>query len=441
MSCSPLKSLARVGLGDAQDRVIGVTVRTGMLVFAGLIEDRVDLALEMSRSSGAGGGSRERRARLWRDRGLGPSARRVRAFFNAGSAVRALTRRASDGSLRISPCCSTVERASRRTCASGSTSSRLRYSSVSGRLKNPTLVEASVSPRRRKAGSSSARADKSSLLEPLPAQSAGRLLIPRRVRSRTAADGSVTARRKTSITCSRGSATSTRAGRANNALDRLQSLGLSQARPAVQDDGQNLGVVNDRPAQDRQQAGRGLVALQERADRRQDLRPLAQPLVTPDHLQDGLPALFGSLQGRLDQGDAFGVIFGAVEVEIFVGDDGLRGRADFGLGDRRARARARSGSTAFRVRPGSLKKPASSMAWRRAVAGRSAVRSRVKTASSDAQFRLIKEAELAVVADVDHGLGLASKRSALEKRSVERGEHRRPLEVVPMFERGQDGSQ
>ena len=34
---------------------------------------------------------------------------------------------------------------------------------MSGRLQNPALVEASVSPRRRRAGSSSARADKSSL--------------------------------------------------------------------------------------------------------------------------------------------------------------------------------------------------------------------------------------------------------------------------------------
>ncbi len=51
---------------------------------------------------------------------------------------------------------------------------------MSGRFQNPGLVEASVRPRRRRAGSSSARADKSSLVEPLPAQSAGRLLMPRR---------------------------------------------------------------------------------------------------------------------------------------------------------------------------------------------------------------------------------------------------------------------
>ncbi len=44
MSCSPLKPPAGVGLGDAEDRVIGVAIRAGVLVFAGLIEERVDLA-------------------------------------------------------------------------------------------------------------------------------------------------------------------------------------------------------------------------------------------------------------------------------------------------------------------------------------------------------------------------------------------------------------
>ena len=100
----------------------------------------------------------------------------------------------------------------------------------------------------------------------------------------------------------------------------------------MEDDGQHLGIVNDRPAEHREQAGRGLVALQEPADRRHDLRPRAEPAVTADQLQDGLAALVGPFEGRPDQGDALGVILGAVRVEIIVGDDGLCRLADFGVG-------------------------------------------------------------------------------------------------------------
>jgi hypothetical protein len=35
-----------VGLGDLEDRVIGVAIRAGMPILAGLVEDRVDLAPE-----------------------------------------------------------------------------------------------------------------------------------------------------------------------------------------------------------------------------------------------------------------------------------------------------------------------------------------------------------------------------------------------------------
>ena len=55
------ESTAGIGLGDAEDRVVGVAIRAGMLVFAGLIEDRVDLAPEGRKAQGAGGGSGERR--------------------------------------------------------------------------------------------------------------------------------------------------------------------------------------------------------------------------------------------------------------------------------------------------------------------------------------------------------------------------------------------
>ena len=125
-----------------------------------------------------------------------------------------------------------------------------------------------------------------------------------------------------------------------------------------------------------------------------------------------------------------------------VGHDGPRRRADLGIGVGEPPQHGRLRSTRFRVRPGSRKKPASWMAWRRdSRAVDSAVKSGAKAASSSLDVRLIEEAELAVVADVDHGLGLAGIRAALEKRSVERLEHRGALEVVAAFERGQDGSE
>src|SRR5208283_430761 len=52
--------------------------------------------------------------------------------------------------------------------------------------------------------------------------------------------------------------------------------------------------------------------------------------------------------------------------------------------------------------------------------------------------RLVQEAELAVVADIDHVLGLAGVKAALEERSIECLENRTALEQVPTLQGGQN---
>ena len=93
----------------------------------------------------------------------------------------------------------------------------MRYSRASARAQKPGLVDASVKTElaqgRRVVGQGREQERRRALAAPQCRQA----LIPRSVRSRTAAEGSVTPRRRICMTCSRGLATSTRAGRARSA--------------------------------------------------------------------------------------------------------------------------------------------------------------------------------------------------------------------------------
>ena len=58
--------------------------------------------------------------------------------------------------------------------------------------------------------------------------------------------------------------------------------------------------------------------------------------------------------------------------------------------------------------------------------------SRLKTDSSTGALGMIQKAELTVVADVDHRLGLPGVEPALEKRAVERLEDTGDLEIISL---------
>ncbi len=79
MSCSLLKPATGVGLGDAEDRVVGVAIRTGVAVLTGLIEERVHLAPEVGEAQE----SRTAQSEVGLDRG-GIDALRRRARSGPG---------------------------------------------------------------------------------------------------------------------------------------------------------------------------------------------------------------------------------------------------------------------------------------------------------------------------------------------------------------------
>ena len=169
---------------------------------------------------------------------------------------------------------------------------------------------------------------------------------------------------------------------------------------------QDFGVVN-RPASAGGGASwRGLVALHQLADRGQDLGPRAKPLFRPINFKTACAALVGSFQGRPDQSDALGVVLGAVG-----------SRSSSATIARAAARTSGSGSESLRstavwidglLRPAGQPEEARELeACRRG--SRAGRRSRAAEGRFErTQVRLIQEAELAVVAHVDHGLGLAS---------------------------------
>ena len=215
---------------------------------AGLVEERVDLAPEGREGEEPGTAQRDignpRRDRCHRRQSPRQELERRRA---PGRRRATLTRRARDRRLRVS---ARVERSSRgaarrstsavddRTWASGSTRSRLRCSfSRRARLQEGRLgsAEQEPQPAQTPAMSSARRCrEEQAMVTPRPDQSAGRPPIPRSVCSRTAGEGSVTARRSRFIAGSAGSLRSSRAGRCvGEHLDGLEAVAAESvsARP------------------------------------------------------------------------------------------------------------------------------------------------------------------------------------------------------------------
>ena len=100
---------------------------------------------------------------------------------------------------------------------------------MSGRLQKPALVEASVRPRRRRAGVVVGQGRQEQLARAFAGPERGRLLMPRSVRSRTAAEGSVTAAAQDFHHLLAGFGDVDQGRPPEQRLDRLQSLAAESA--------------------------------------------------------------------------------------------------------------------------------------------------------------------------------------------------------------------
>ena len=179
MSCSALVAPGRIGLGDAQDRVVAVAVRTGLLIVAGLIEKRVDLLSEGREAQEPGPAQLDVGDHGGRvDTVCCEQAERTRFEGRVGGERldppgegRTFSQLPSSEPAR-SRFSSTTLSASSRTWASGSTRSRFRCSRASGRLQKPVLVGAQREALPAQGGVSSASAESKSVVAARPDQSA-----------------------------------------------------------------------------------------------------------------------------------------------------------------------------------------------------------------------------------------------------------------------------
>ena len=305
--------------------MVGVAIRTCVAILAGSIENRVNPRRKSEKLRSRGRLKARSGSIVAGSTPCVASTVRARAF-SAGSLLSDLTRRAREGSATISRYCWTVARAETRIWLSGSTSRRLRYSIESGRFQKPGLESASVSPSLRRAGVSSARADKSSFVEPLPAQRVGKPFTPR--------------------TCGRGPRTRIghRAaedihhlfaglgdidewGPSKQRLDCLQTLRRGQVRPGVEDNRQDLGIVHDRPAQNREQARRDFLSVHQPADRTENFRARDKPFTAADQPQGGISLSLGPvLKGRSKQREWLGHFQTTTRVHLIRNDGSCRVR-------------------------------------------------------------------------------------------------------------------
>ena len=367
----------RVGLGDPQDRVVGVAIGAGMPIVAGLVEERVDLLSEGREAQQPRTGSA--RHRRTTDAGsMPPAVTQPRARASAGSAASALTRRAradAGGSVRAGeqPVLLDDRRASDRTWASGSTSSRFRCSSASGRFQKPGLgLPSQAQPAQGRRVVGQRREEQSG--RGLPDQSDGRPLIPRgSARGPPARDRS-TARRSRFIAGS-GRLASIQQGRAAEAATSIASgAAAGSSGPGLaRDDREHLGVARRLAMQDRQQAGRGIVARSACGSRpgspaaaSRSFRPIARSTASrsrpfpPEH--------------DCEQGDPLRVVLGAGRIQARR-DERSRRLADVRVADRESLRNSAIWIDCFPAPLRDLEEAGELEARCRASAGRSAVRS------------------------------------------------------------------
>ena len=208
--------------------------------------------------------------------------------------------------------------------------------------------------------------------------------------------------------------------------------------PAPVDDAQSLGSREFGPSQNGKQVGRGILAGQQAANRGLDHRALAQAAVAADRGKHGRASVARSGPGQklVQRVDPFRVVLGASERQFAANDAaGRRAHAGIGVGergeqvslDRRAAGPLRHLEEAAKL---------DGLAPR--LGGKLGGKERAERPLEQLEGRLVEEAELAVVADVDHVLGLAGVEAALEERSVKCLEHRAALGLVAALQSGQN---